>query len=1337
MISLRRRITVSCLLLFLLPVHASFSGAAEEIGPKRNISVISSSPDTPDWKYYWDLARQLAADEKYEQAGRIYGEMFKIKNNIEEANWEYCKVLEKTGDLERIQPVLESLMELGPKKIDYQLMAGRVAFKKKDYSAAVERFGAVFATDPAGELGEQALEGMVYALRAGGQKRLAFPLLEQLAVRKPDDPVIDRDLAFDSAELGFTAKAGYFFRRLLADENVGDAVLVQAAALFRKTGAEPELVAVLTRYIKRHPDVEVFRKELVELLEKQGDYEAVFGHLLYLSDNAPEPGSYLLRGGDIALNRLDRPDKALGLYERYLELHPDQHKVAEKIATIREDLANELVVLVENGAGDFLWDDLSRITGKRESIFVKIASNLEKRKKYPELLVVLNLLRTTSSEKDGITLRIAKLNFLLKQYGQTLTELQKITKNGWTGEYYGLKAESQLAIGQETSALESFSRLLAKDRDDQKVRMRCVELAGKLGLAGDQQAFFDYFLHNENSAVSGDSILTHVRLLGYNYLVSEALKVIAWAEKGNRLSARNRIALEIEKARIYYRVGNKQRGETVLRTLLNEGRTIDLVMFELAELAIVSRRYDDADKWLFSLARHGYASGFYYPESVYNIRLHLMRGKLFRMRFMYERAIKELQLAEALRADAMEEAGHYLGLQKDIDIERFYRFFLTRNYDKANEQLQTSLKRSGFDPDMAMLQQLLNEKVVNNNALPSADLGGQLYSGPNPIVSRMLALVEREIGFLKYQQAGVYLQTVLEKVPGSLLATVLKSELLAAYGKTENALNNLAKIPGKYRQDDYFCRERIELALQGGQYEQAITTLEQCRLAGPSDHHLAERLLENGDVEGALMLSRILWAGGNYDSAVELYEKMLSPTISELLRKQFSREKVNLEELVPERGVWSSLSQLLDSEPEIVDEIMEPGFLVNNLGTKTGEIVAEQFEKYKYHWLIANEYNARKAIFARNYRFAAQSYKRLLQEESRREAMVDLASIYDRMGEYRKEAQVYEKMKSSGIDISGYEKTIERSAQKISPQNIIETNYLESEGRAGFKDMESLSVGTLFTFSGELDKEFALGYHHNRYDARDGENGLDTNDFSISSIFEITDNNELAAGFGFEKISDQNDSFLLTDIRFKSQFDDHVSGFVQYVQQPITDTVVSLRDELYTKSFITGLGLDTSFGMQFGGDFKYSLYSDDNRQNRVHGYSVYSLYTEAMQVDFRYDYTWLENQDTNPVVLAPEEASPATVVTSYWSPEQYTEHRLGLFFKHNFLGYEKGGDRKMSYYSVDGAVSVEDDNKFVYSTKFDIFLEMSPHFLLKGNFNYMNGDNYRETGMSLGLHYRW
>ena len=61
----------------------------------------------------------------------------------------------------------------------------------------------------------------------------------------------------------------------------------------------------------------------------------------------------------------------------------------------------------------------------------------------------------------------------------------------------------------------------------------------------------------------------------------------------------------------------------------------------------------------------------------------------------------------------------------------------------------------------------------------------------------------------------------------------------------------------------------------------------------------------------------------------------------------------------------------------------------------------------------------------------------------------------------------------------------------------------------------------------------------------------------------------------------------------------------------------------------------------------------------------------------------------------------------------------------------------MSYFSFDYSYGYEEDFNQLHAFDVNIFLEMDRHFLLKGNVNHINGDDYEETFAVFSLIYRW
>jgi hypothetical protein len=414
---------------------------------------------------------------------------------------------------------------------------------------------------------------------------------------------------------------------------------------------------------------------------------------------------------------------------------------------------------------------------------------------------------------------------------------------------------------------------------------------------------------------------------------------------------------------------------------------------------------------------------------------------------------------------------------------------------------------------------------------------------------------------------------------------------------------------------------------------------------------------------------------------------------------------------------------------------MEPPFLIENRGNEAGKIVSGFFEKYSWQKLITNEYMARKAIYDRNYYYAEQSYKRLLEENSS-EGMIDLATIYGKIGKYRKEAQVYEAMKSSGATSPDLLESIERNTLQISPQSIFSTSYEEKNGRDGNIDIAKTSIGTSFWFAPDLDKDIQLFYANNRFESLDTDKSAGSNFVYAVAIYEFTKAYELVLGVGTEKLTGNSDTSYQYEIELKGQLDDYVNAYVLFEKRQVYDTIAAIEQQISFQSIETGLSIETPIGLSFGGDLYHRSYDDNNSQNKFHAFSSYTIFGESLQLALRYDYQYLNNEDRNSTkseILANNSLDEVV----YWSPSSFTEHRFGLRFQHDFLGFEEGAKKSMSYYAIGSALGFEDNENLSFNTNFDIFLEMSPRFLLKGNFTLSTSDDYEEKALSVSLHYRW
>ena len=498
---------------------------------------------------------------------------------------------------------------------------------------------------------------------------------------------------------------------------------------------------------------------------------------------------------------------------------------------------------------------------------------------------------------------------------------------------------------------------------------------------------------------------------------------------------------------------------------------------------------------------------------------------------------------------------------------------------------------------------------------------------------------------------------------------------------------------------------------------------------------LEKKITSAEDIEERLTLARLLWGDKQQEKSLQIYKQLLDRPVLEILTEKFKQKQINYHYLTKENSFWESMMLMLQSEPKVLTELMAPPFLIENRGNEAGKIVSELYEKYSWQKLITNEYMARKAVFDRKYYYAEKIYKRLLEENSS-EGMIDLATIYSKIGKFRKEAQVYEAMQNSGTTSPDLLESIERNTLQMSPQSIFNGAYEEKDGRDGNIDVAKTSFGTSFWFTPDLNKEIRLSYTNNHFEAVDTDQSTRSNFLYAVATYEFTKAYELVLGLGAEKLSNGNDDTdYQYEIELKGQLDDYINAYVLFEKRPVYDTISAIQRQISYQAIETGLSIETPMGLSFGGDLHHRYYSDDNSQNRFHLFSSYTIFGDSTQLALRYEYQYLNNDDENS-----SESDLSTIGVDdplYWSPSSFTEHLMTLHFQHDFLGYEQGTKKSMSYYSIDNAIGLEDDENLSFTTKLNIFLEMSPHFLLKGNFTLSKSDEYEEKGLSVSLHYRW
>ncbi len=1305
-----------------------------EITANKEVVVLGFETDVPKWKSLWDMARAHYRAEKYPEAASLYSELFKLKPDIEQANWEFCKVLQKTGDFKMAGKLIVILLDKDHHRIEYLLAGGQIASQNKEWEAAGGYYGQVLEKDPGGETTNRALEGLQASLRNNGKIGSALSIAEMLLARQPDNLKLLQDSARDAKRIGETDKSRKLFRRILAKHDVDDLLLLEAIQVLDTQGNEAELSILWENYLKKHPGYLEFRHKLVDYYMGRGEYHSALEHLVYLADNVAENDLFLEKAGDVNLYQLGRPDKALSFFERYLLKNPESSDIKKKIVEIQYILANDFLSIVENDGAWLLWRDLAKVTPNREAIYLQMADLLASKGLDKEYLEILTVIQQHRPDDELISMRLAQKYYELNHFENALKYLEKIKiKNHLTKDYYVLRAQVENKIGKTVEALRSQKAALLMDPSDVKLRIASMELAGLIGNTPLLEMLFREGMKSAKRASEAEILFTYLDQLSKNCLFKE-YEAIRNRYRSNYIQDQNILdRMDFHWANTLRREGKTREAEELLRKLLTQNRLTNEVFYMLANNALADKNIKAATAWYDGLLKNRSAGKSELTNSIDDYRLMLLKIRITRAEGDFNGAEDLVTHFQKFPPNGRTEK-EILNLQFDIEKERAWLNYYLDKFTPAMNQLERLDTLHPLDPDVYVLQSLLQKKHQRPISTQFEKLN--LHFSTDHLVTNLPEIIERNIVHQNYDEAENLIKILLRKCPETITGRILLAKLLFSRGRFNDAEEPLQQLYRQFPKERYFSHKLIEIEVRRGNYIKGLALLEENHPGINSQDSPSFDSYSSDDVEDLLTLARLLWGAKQQDTALQIYRKLLSPSVLQLLREKLSKKEINYLYLTREKTIWNSMLLLLQSEPEILAELMEPSFLCDNVTNDAGKIVTDHFQIYSWQKMIDSEYVARNAIYEKKFTVAEQNYKKMVDEQRTPEGLIDLAEIYGRIGKYRKEAQIYEAIQNTGTTSPELEKSMERNSLQLSPQNIIDAALIKRDGRDRFVDIETLSVGSSFWFTPDFDTDIRLAYANNRYRSVHSTEATGSNSLNGTTIYELTKDYELILGAGIEKMDGTSNTRFLQNLTLKGQLDDYFHAYLKYEKVLVDDTVLALKHGISQQEFEAGLYCESALGLTFGSDFRHRNYSDNNTQNRFHGYSSYRLFGESIQLSLRYDYQFLKNTETNPNISELIDKQEP-YVTYYWSPSSFSENLFTLHFQHDFLEYEQGEKRKISYYTIANAIGYDDLETLSYLGEFNIFLEMNPHFLLKGGFTILKSDNLQEQGLSFSLHYRW
>lgn len=1255
--------------IFLLLPVLGFAG----IVPERQLNIYS--PELPSWKQNWDLGRKYVKTGDFSKAAGEYKFVLAERPEIDQAKWEYSQVVFYLGNTSLSSQLLSELLENSPESQEILMFAARVAFAEKHFSKSSKYYRKIYNHSPYSDLGLEALKGLVVSLLQEQKGEEALPLMRQLTVRTKNNMVIIKELALITSSLGLLQESQNYYQELLKKNLITGEDALAASQFFENEAKYSDLDRTLKEeYLASFSGDLLVRGKLGESYLEAGLQEKAVVHLEILAESG-EPIEWL-RAARIYEYSMDRPDKALYCYDQYLQIYPQNKFVAAKIDALKTEMAKELLVLAQNIQPRVLWKDIDQLIDAPEEIYLKMVEMTKEVGKIDLAIQLVDIIAEKDTSFDKLT--ISDIYYDLGAYEKSLSTLMQVEPSSQSIEYYKKRAKLENRLNHSIKEYKSQLEIFFLESSPGENISYFIEIIKKYGFVND----LDRLLDDEKSKKTvynnfhlAKSVIDTYTMAGRYNSAFDTLSAI----RVNRLVDDDQISL-IE-ADLLSKRGFTFEAEQIYRKLITaDGYRETAVINKIVDLNLKNKNINNAQQWYEEFVEK---RDRYQLDSTDKHILSLIQAKIL----FYE---DSFAMAEFLLKAQLKE-GPLLNddqLLSDTITVLANSLFQQKKYSECLAVLEEHKIKSAV--------YYLSNKEVKGTEINLADY--LLITG---------YLLEND----RIANARNYIEQYLKQYPESLVAKNYYAEILKKSGEYEQSLALYqANLQRTSKDESYYFSRIVELYANT---EQGAKELELLLEKGNIKSKIDQVPFEN---EKHLKICRALWRTGHKKEALAFYLK----TIDQLGQKLELIAAIENHQL-QSQGYWFEITSIFYPEKPVREKVMSPGFLLTFHEKEEAEVINSLYSHYRWHRLFMREYQARNASYQKKLFLAEKNYRKLFSEEGSSEAMMDLATIYKRLGLYGKEAQVYKTVQKIGVAAPELDESIKENEQKRKPQVALEANFSNKDGRGGAIDMMKYQLGTSFWYMPDLKTDLFVKYLRTTYE--DDLFDKESNFIGVGGQFNFNDKTNLSFNIGGEDLSGDSDLKIIAGAKLEHRLSDNFRSYFSFDQRRVDDTIESVEEQIMSQDLEAGLILETELGLEIGADYRYSFISDDNEMDRLHGWLFYNIFGDKTRLDFHYDFEYIYSNYSNSGL-------------SYWSPQDYRIHEVSLYFEHQFASMESNPELN-SYYSFEYAIGFEDDQNILYTGEFDIFLEMSDNYLLKGSVLYSRSDDYDESGVRLLFVYRW
>ncbi|MCA1765662.1 MAG: tetratricopeptide repeat protein [Desulfobulbaceae bacterium] len=935
----------------------------DELVPERDVALTVDN--SVPWKKAWDQARYLARTGDYLTAEKKYEELLGLRGNIEQARWEYARLLLITGKWQKAATVLELLVERYPDRVAYLNGLGLASRKLDKLSRAIDLFRKAYEKD---STDLTALAGLVQGLVEVGRKREAFPLFEEIFSRQPDDLSLRRALANLAYELGKMETAEKLMSPLAEKKEADLDTLQMTARIYEELKYEKKAAAYWKRCLEHDPGHREAHGRLALYYEKLGinGNARALPHLLALLEKNPDNASLLSRICRIYI-RSDRFAEALPYFERYVALHADNldmlipsgnlGKGAAEIDIIflyrrllavtpddldlLDALTGDLLRLGNPEAALFMWEHKARLLPERIKVYQEIIDLLERLNRDGRLVAILEIIHRYAPEEVRVVSKLADLKVARGELQGGLEYFNKLREAGYEGEdLFAGRGRVYEELGRLASALADYKCLLVLQPSRVDIRRRCITLAGKLGeniFLKEQVAY----LEGVNDPVNHDQdLILAARAFAeardfeeaqarYQFLIAARVR----PGSAREIPSLDPLAREamLGLADLYFQEGLVFKAEQLLREIFLTGAEQGEVLARLFEIALSHKepRISEAKVWL-----ERYASLERDPGGTM-----LMKARFLSAAQDCNRAENLLEefLCDSATGDCppSSPSSRKEGISRRAGLLLIEIFIGAGDLGRAERQglamleverdrevlvvLQKTYQAAGREKAAAKIKkQLLDEAHDSHDLLMLAELYGK-----HGLPAALLAAAEK----------------ALDLAPDSLAGAFLLAGGLAAEGRFSEALKLLEGMAAIYPGNKSIILKMAGYFYRNGQY---VSALHYCNIFLEADP---------GRLDAHFLKTQCITALGDRSYWEKAVKNLFPLKTAEILENNVVAAGM---ELPPPPGKTTVLQWLGFVKPEpsaVAEELMEARQLLDNSSKKKktlNYIAARLYARYRW-----------------------------------------------------------------------------------------------------------------------------------------------------------------------------------------------------------------------------------------------------------------------------------------------------------------------------------------------------------------------------------------------------